>query len=212
MLEFLTYNIIEVMNMRLKELRKQKKITQEKLSKEIGFSRSLISLWESGISEPDNNTIIKLAEYFNCTTDYILGKTNAISTSEGIKIPVFGEVAAGIPISAIQDILDYEEITPEMASNGEYFGLAIKGDSMEPRMTTGDVVIVRSQPTAETGDIAIVMVDGESATCKKIKMTPEGIMLISLNPNYEPMFYSNKEIEELPVRILGKVVELRAKF
>ena len=83
---------------------------------------------------------------------------------------------------------------------------------MEPRMTTGDVVIVRSQPTAETGDIAIVMIEGENATCKKIKKTPDGIMLISLNPDYEPMFYTNKEIEQLHITILGKVVELRAKF
>ncbi|MBR2354619.1 MAG: S24 family peptidase, partial [Clostridia bacterium] len=85
-------------------------------------------------------------------------------------------------------------------------------DSMEPRMTTGDVVIVRSQPTAETGDIAIILVGDNDATCKKIKMTPEGIMLISLNPAYEPMFYNNKEIEQLPIRIIGKVIELRAKF
>ena len=79
-------------------------------------------------------------------------------------------------------------------------------------MTTGDIVIVRSQPTAENGDVAIVMVGTEDATCKKIKKTPEGIMLISLNPAYEPQFYSNKQIEQLPISIIGKVVELRAKF
>ena len=131
---------------------------------------------------------------------------------KGIKIPVLGHVAAGQPISAIEDIIDYEEITRDMAIKGEYFGLVLKGDSMEPRMTTGDVVIVRSQPTAETGDIAIVLIGNEEGTCKKIKKTPEGIMLISLNPAYEPMFYSNKQIEQLPITIVGKVVELRAKF
>ena len=79
-------------------------------------------------------------------------------------------------------------------------------------MTTGDVVIVKSQSTIENGEIAIIMVDGETATCKKIKKTPDGIILLSLNPAFEPIFYTNKEIEQLPVRILGKVVELRAKF
>ena len=83
---------------------------------------------------------------------------------------------------------------------------------MEPKMSSGDVVIVRKQPDAESGDIAIVCINGDEATCKKIKKTPEGIMLISLNPAYEPMFYSKKQVEELPLTILGRVVELRAKF
>lgn len=194
---------------KLATLRKQNKISQEKLALQLNVSRSTVAMWENNSNEPDNKTLVKIANILNTSVDELLD--NAIK-SQGIKIPVFGEVAAGIPISAIEDIIDFEEITEEMASKGEYFGLVIKGDSMEPRMSTGDVVIVRSQPTAETGDIAIVMVDGESATCKKIKMTPEGVMLISLNPAYEPMFYSNKQIEQLPVRIIGKVVELRAKF
>ena len=128
------------------------------------------------------------------------------------RIPVYGAVAAGIPLEAIQDIEDYEEITEDMARSGKYAALKIKGNSMLPRFTEGDVVIVRLQDDVDNGDIAIVMVNGDEATCKKIKKTPEGVMLISTNPDYEPMFYSNQEIADLPVRIWGKVVELRAKF
>ena len=190
-------------------LRKNQKISQQKLADFLNVSRSTVAMWENNSNEPDNKTLVKIANYLNTTTDDLLENKN---TPKGIKIPVLGEVAAGIPISAIEDILDYEEITEDLASKGEYFGLVIKGDSMEPRMTSGDVVIVRCQNTAENGDIAIVLVDGETATCKKIKKTPQGLMLISLNPDYEPMFYTNKEIEQLPVRILGKVIELRAKF
>ena len=170
--------------------------------------------YESNAAMPSNDTLIKIAEYFDVSTDYLLGVINKSSKTiqKGTKIPVFGDVAAGIPISAIEDIVDYEEITEELANSGEYFGLVIKGASMEPRMTTGDVVIVKSQSTIENGEIAIVMVDGETATCKKIKKTPDGIILLSLNPAFEPIFYTNKEIEQLPVRILGRVVELRAKF
>ena len=196
---------------KIKELRKKNKLSQKELADMIPVNQTAISQWERGITTPNPNALKRLCQIFNQTSDYFLEIENN-NIPKGVKIPVFGEVAAGIPISAIEDIVDFEEITEEMASKGEYFGLIVKGDSMEPRMTTGDVVIVRSQPTAETGDIAIVMVDGESATCKKIKMTPEGVMLISLNPAYEPMFYSNKQIEQLPVRIIGKVVELRAKF
>ena len=195
----------------LATLRKIKKISQEKLAKELQVSRSTIAMWENNSNEPDNKTLIKIANYFDISVDELIGNEET-PAKEGIKIPVFGHVAAGIPISAIEDIIDYEEISKEIAAKGEYFGLVIKGDSMEPRMTTGDVVIVRSQPTAETGDIAIILIGNEEGTCKKIKKTPEGIMLISLNPTYEPMFYSNKEIEQLPITILGKVVELRAKF
>ena len=169
--------------------------------------------YETGRASPNPETLAKIANIFNCSMEALTGiENNNISTVKGVRIPVFGSVAAGIPISAIEDIIDWEEITEDMAHSGEYFGLVIHGDSMEPKFSTGDVVIVRAQPTAETGDISIVMIGGEDATCKKIKKTPEGVMLISLNPEYEPMFYSNKQIESLPITIIGKVVELRAKF
>lgn len=99
-----------------------------------------------------------------------------------------------------------------MAKTGEFFGLQIHGDSMEPRMCEGDVVIVRKQEDAESGDIVIAMVNGDDATCKRLRKYRDGIELISNNPSYEPMFFSNQEIQEKPVRIIGKVVELRGKF
>ncbi len=198
--------------MKLKELRKQKGLTQDKLSKILGVSRTTISMWESESNQPDNDTLIKLANFFNVSTDYLIGREISTESRKGVKIPVYGRVAAGIPIDAIEDILDYEEITEEEARKGEYFALKIKGRSMEPRIYNGDVVIVRQQSVVDNGDIAIVLINGEEATCKKIKKTPEGVLLISLNPDYEPMFYSNKDIEQLPVTVLGKVVELRGKF
>lgn len=121
-------------------------------------------------------------------------------------------VVAGIPIDAVEEILDYEEITPEMAAHGEHFALLIKGDSMEPKMSAGDVVIVRKQSDINSGDIAIVLVNGNEATVKKIKKSPEGITLIPTNQAYDYAFYSNDDIINLPVSIIGKVVELRAKF
>ena len=202
----------EVMNMNGKLLamhRKKNKISQEKLAKELNVSRSTVAMWENNSNEPDNKTIVKIANILNISTDTLLGNSQ---NTQGVKIPVLGSVAAGIPISAIQDIIDEEEISEELASTGEFFGLVIKGDSMSPIITNGDTVIVRSQPDAENGDIAIVLVNGDEATCKKIKKTPEGVMLIPLNPEYEPTFYSNKQIEQLPVRIIGKVVEQRRKF
>lgn len=79
-------------------------------------------------------------------------------------------------------------------------------------MQDGDVVIVRMQETADTGDTVVVLVNGNSATVKKIKYGPDGITLLPTNPSYDPMFFSAAEVEALPVRIIGKVVELRAKY
>lgn len=120
---------------------------------------------------------------------------------------------AGIPIEAVEEILDYEEITPGLAATGEFFALQVRDDSMLPKLEKGDVVIVKKQEDVETGDIAIVLVNGDEATIKQIKKVDGGIMLYGFNPDvYEPHFYSNQQIEELPVRILGKVIESRRSW
>lgn len=98
-----------------------------------------------------------------------------------------------------------------MAKTGT-FRLQIHGNSMEPKFSEGDVVIVRQQNDAETDDIVIAIVNGDEATCKKLKKYNDGIVLISTNPAYEPMYFSNKEIMDKPVKIIGVVKELRAKF
>ena len=112
----------------------------------------------------------------------------------------------------IEDVIDTEEIPEELAKTGEFFGLQIHGDSMEPKISQGDIVIVRKQDDAETDNIVIAAVNGTDATCKRLKKYKDGIALISTNPAYEPMYFSNQEIIEKPVRIIGRVVELRAKF
>lgn len=201
----------------LKSLRSSHGLTQEELSKNLKISRSTIGMYESGARQPDFETLELIADYFNVDTDYLLGRTNKTTyiptpSRKGIVINVLGRVAAGIPLEAIEDIIDTEEISEEMAKTGEFFGLQINGDSMEPKFSKGDVVIVRKQDDAESGDIVIAMVNGDDATCKRLKKYQEGIALISTNPAYDPMYFSNKEIEEKPVHIIGKVVELRAKF
>lgn len=199
---------------RIKQLRTDMEMKQIDLAKRLNVRQTTISNWENGKTEPDSATLQKLAEIFDVSVDYILGHsfTKHISKTGGLRVPVLGDVAAGIPIEAVQDIVDYEEIDAAMASSGEYFGLRIKGSSMEPRMREGDVVIVRKQDYADTGDTAVVLVNGDSATVKKIKKGSDGISLIPTNPAYDPMYYTAEEVESLPVRILGRVVELRAKY
>lgn len=198
---------------KLKLLRKKNGLTQEQLAKAIGVERSSVGKYEGkGNVMPSHDVLAALSSVFGVSIDYLLDNENQQQTGKGVKIPVLGKVIAGIPIEAVEEILDYEEISQKMDSQGEHFALQIQGNSMEPKFSEGDVVIVRKQSDVDSGDIAVVLIDGNEATIKKIKKSPDGVMLVPLNQNYEVMFYTNNEIEELPVIILGKVVELRAKF
>lgn len=223
MISFCDYINIEsgvsnLFQIRLKELREKAGYSQYSFAKAFGTKQSTVGNWESGAREPKFDTMQRLADFFGVSVDYLLGRESipdsppAPSRPGSKWIPVLGKVAAGTPIEAVEDILDYEEIDAQTAASGEHFALKIKGDSMEPRIKDGDVVIVRKQDDCDSGDTAVVLVNGDEATVKRIKKEPAGIMLIPRNPVYEPKFYSNDEIATLPVRIVGKVVELRAKF
>lgn len=195
----------------LKILRSQRQETQAAVALILGIDRTTYAKYESGASEPSFEMLQRIAQHFNVSVSYLMGADENPSR-KGVRIPVFGAVAAGIPIEAIEDIVDYEEIEPELAATGEFFGLRIKGSSMEPRICDGDVVIVRRQEDADSGDVAIVLVNGNDATCKRVKKDGHGIALIPNNPSFEVKYYSAEEISSLPVRIIGKVVELRGKF
>lgn len=193
----------------LKRLRTQRGISQDKLAQELEISKSAISMYENGRRVPPLEMLEALADYFNVT----LSSLNGVVEKAAVQIPVVGHVIAGIPTEAVEDIVDWEEIPRMMSYRGDYIGLKVKGTSMEPRFVEGDTVIVRRQPDVESGEIAIVFVNGDEATMKKVVKSAEGITLIAFNPvAYTPHFYTNNQIAELPVTIYGKVVELRGKF
>lgn len=190
-------------------------MTQAELAERMHVSTATTSNWCKGIKLPRMDKVDKMCSIFGCLRSDLLedkGYLQGKKQSKGIIINVLGRVAAGIQIEAIEDIIDTEEISADLARTGEFFGLKIHGDSMEPRMCEGDVVIVRRQDDAESGEIVIATVNGSDATCKRLRKYRDGIELISNNPAYNPMFYSNEDIENKPVRIIGKVVELRGKF
>ena len=193
------------------------------LHEKTGISKPSISEYLSGNYEPKQRNLYKIAKALGVQPSYLMGITpleppappaaSEKPPKKGVLIPVLGVVRAGVRLHAEEDIIDYEEIPQEMARSGESFGLRVTGSSMEPTLRDGDVIIVRKQPDVDNGDIAIVLVDGEDATVKEIRETPEGVTLIGHNVAvYQPHFYSNREIESLPVQIVGRVVELRRKF
>lgn len=200
---------------RIKALRLEHGLRQIDLANKIGVLQSTISQWENGKVEPDIEALIKIASIFETSIDNVLGEETPRPpiSSGGEWVPVLGEVAAGIPIEAVEDIVDYEEIDSALAATGAFFGLRIKGSSMEPRIREGDVVIVRKQDDADTGDTVVVLVNGDSATVKRLKKEADGSMwLLPNNPAYDPQHFTPTEITEKPVHIIGKVVELRGKF
>ena len=186
--------------------------TQSDIVNDLHITSSTVSDWVNGKKYPRMDKVQLLADYLGIWKSNLTEKIeNQNMSGRGVSIPVVGKVIAGIPIDAIEEIIDYEEIDIKLASTGEFYGLQIKGDSMSPRFLEGDVVIVKKQNNIENGEIAIVLVNGNEATVKKIKKMDNGIMLIPLNNSYEPIFYNVDEINTLLVQIIGKVVELRGK-
>ena len=203
----------ELFGSNLSRILEERGISQNEFARMMDVTSATVSNWCRGIKTPRMDKIDKMCEMFHIErSDFITKEIDKIP-NYAVKIPILGTVVAGMPISAYQDILGYEEITPEMAQTGEFYALKVKGNSMEPRICEGDIVIVKVQPDVECGDIAVVIVNGDEATVKKISKSEEGITLIANNTAvYTPRFYTNKQIAELPVIISGKVVELRAQF
>lgn len=206
---------------RIKELRDKTGMSQVNFASKINVSKQTLYKYENNIiTNIPSDKIEATAKLCGVSPAYLMGwDSNIVPISNGTKdkkhghiINILDRVAAGVPVEAVEDIIDTEEITEEMAKTGSFFGLQIRGDSMEPRICDGDVVIVRQQNDAKSGDIVITMINGDDATCRRLRKYRDGIELISNNPSYEPVFFSNQDIQEKPVKIIGKVVELRGKF
>lgn len=218
----------------IRRLRLEKDILQQDIAKAIGVSDKAISAWENGTRIPRMGAIQKMADFFGVKKSDIIEGTFAGHTdgqfitfagqqpppfpsevvNDNIKIPILGSIAAGTPITAYEDVLGYEYINESYKGDGfDYFALRVKGRSMEPTIHDGDIVIIRQQDTIEDGKIGVILIDGEDATVKEVKEVPGGIMLIGHNPAvYPPHTYTTAEIENIPVRIIGKVVEIRRRL
>ena len=206
--------------------RKEKGLSLQDFATLVGTSRGYIHILEKGINPatgkpavPGTKTLTSIAETMGMDLPSLLELLNSDDNSNIVEstrqkrtIPVLGSIIAGIPIEAIEDIVDYEEIGEDILKTGtEFFGLKVKGDAMSPVLIEGDTIIVRKQEDCENGEIAVVLVNGNEATVKKVIKKENGIILQPINPAYDPMSYTNKEISKLPVKIIGTIAELRRK-
>ena len=200
---------------KLKNLRKSKKITQEELAKIINVERSSIGKYESANTIPSNDTLIKIAEYFNVSTDYLLGKTNVKNNDtyanlfpiEKKKFPLLGEIACGEPIYVDEDRESYVMSGTDIDAD---FCLKAVGDSMSgARILDGDIVFIKKMPMVNNGEIAAVII-GEEATLKRVYYNQEQSKLIlqAENPKYEPLVYIGEELDQ--IRIIGRAVAFQS--
>jgi repressor LexA len=199
---------------RIKQRREELRMSQDELAKRIGYkSRSSINKIELDLYNLKQTKIKDIADALQTTPAYIMGWDESdVPTTEPAAAPTQKGVDIDVFDADVNQVVDTEEISTELAVTGNFFGLRIQGDSMSPRIMEGDTVIVRQQNDAESGDIVIVKTKKNSATCKRLMKYAEGLSLISFNPAYEPLSFSNQEIEEEEVEIVGKVVENRQKY
>lgn len=193
----------------IKKERNKKGWTQTDLAKKMGYSdKSMIAKIEKGSVDLPHSKIVDFAKVFNVKPTYLMGWEDSDTSLPSDTIPILGVVTAGLPIFADENIIGYTKND----INEDCFGLRIQGDSMIPDIHDGDIVIVRQQPDAENGEVVVAMVNSDDAVCKRLMKYSWGLQLMSDNPAYEPLVFSAEEVEDKPVRILGKVVELRRKY
>ena len=196
-----------IFSLNLKRIMSRQNKNQNDVIKDLDIKQSTFSDWYLGKRIPRMNVIFQLAEYFKVDIRDLIDEPKL---NRDNRIPIFAKIPAGIPIELIEDIIDYEELDPKMfTGDKEFFGVRVSGDSMYPEYRDKDILIVQKTSDCESGQDCIVMINGNDGTFKRVKKTEEGIILQPLNPNYEIKFYSNKEIEELPIKIIGVVKEIR---
>ena len=203
----------------IKALRKEYKMSQAELAKQLKVTQQAIGKWETGKSTPDSDTLQKLAEIFKTSVDFLLGRETAVSVAtsfpfeveyedEGYGIPVIGTVRAGYNSLAYNDDYGYEYAN--VRNPEDYFYLIVKGDSMEPRIKDGDLALVHKQPTLNDGDLGVIVYGDNEGTLKKFSRRGNTIILSPFNPDYEPKIISGEDLNN--VYIAGKVVETKTKW
>lgn len=175
------------------------------VAKVCDVSSAAVTKWFNGTNMPTLDKLKVLAEHYGIQVSDLIAENK-------ILVPVYGEVKAGYNAYSNEDIIGWEEITPDISSKGEIFGLRVKGDSMSPTINEDDTVLILHQNTADSGNIVIACISHTTTTIKELQRSPQGVMLIPHNRTYSPVFFSNQEIENGEIIIMGVVVESRRRF
>lgn len=176
---------------RMKQMRKERGLTQFELAELLHISRSALAMWEAGRTEPTSEMYAQMSLIFGCSVGYLMGTENDPHGMATIRIPILGDTAAGLPIVANREYDEYIDVPVD----GKKFDAAVRvtGDSMEPNYRIGDLALVRYQEDVLDGQIAVVCIDDE-VTLKRLYHMPNGVMLQSDNPKYKPMIIKTEDV------------------
>ena len=185
------------------------------LAEKTGIDKSKISSYMSGRYKAKQDGVYLLAQALNVSEVWLMGydvpmESIPIKNIEKIKIHVLGTVKAGYDYLAQENIIGYESID-NVSDPENYYALQVTGNSMEPLFSDGDIAIVHKQDNFDSGNTCIILVNGEEATVKIVVRMDDGIDLIAMNPYYPVRHFSKNEMNEIPVKIIGKVVEARKR-
>lgn len=203
----------------LKACRKAKGMSQATLSKLLGVTQQAVGKWETGRSNPDPEMLVRLAEVLGTSTDYLLGLHNGEQAEEASRrffggysecpIPVIGAVRAGYGALAFEE--DYGTEYARVKDPQNYFYLVVKGDSMEPRISDGDLALVHRQSTLDSGDLGVIVYGDEGeGTLKKYIQRGNAVVLHPFNSSYDDKIIRGEDLNRL--YIAGKVVETKTKW
>lgn len=216
----------ELFSQRLSELIKNSNYVLADMEECVGKKAATISRYASGeIKGVKRDTIVKLANFFGVSSAWLAGLSDDKYRETKldkfgnpvVSIPLLGTVKAGYDYLAQENWEGTIDIKEELAKTGDFFALRIKGNSMFETLWDKDIVAVRKQDFANDGDIAVVLINGDEATVKKIRLLENGIKLIPLNrrinpetqePYFEDIFFSKEDIETKPIKIAGVVKQL----
>ena len=213
--------VVDTFANRLNLAMRIRNVKATELSEKTGMSKSSLSEYINGKYEAKQNGIYLLAKALNVSEAWLMGldvsmektvdetlKTIGaipLSDIETTRIPVLGKVKAGYNYLAQENIIDYISLKLDNSDKENYYALFVTGDSMEPLFNSGDMIIVHKQENFENGDNCVILINGEEATIKKVYRGNTGIELKAVNPYYPPRIFTEEEIQELPVKIIGVV-------
>ena len=198
----------------LRILRKENNLGQADLARILNYNTfSTVQKWEEGSGYPRVDTLIRIAEYFNVSIDNLLYSDYSRKVTPVVPVPIIGIVKGGYGYYPRQELYGYEYVSQGENKGAEYFYLRVVGDSMvDFRIADGDIAYIRSQNTVDNDDIAVVLTDEDEVTLKKVRFDKKGMYLIPGNEKYETRFFSNEDIAEMNIRILGKLIHTKIMF
>jgi len=216
----------------IKQYRIENKLSQRAFAKRTSLSPSYINTLEK-IYNPKTqrpysvttDVAIELANAMYISIEELLAKINenqeftvnsslrpvSLSQLQYVKIPVLGKVKAGYDYLVEENKIGYMYLDYTPSDPENYYALQVTGDSMAPLFCDGDIAIVHKQDNFESGNTCIILINGDEATVKKVVIMEDGIDLIAMNPYYPVRHFSNDDMQNIPVKIIGRVVEARLR-